>query len=169
LAMQPFNEQAAATFKISASNDWHWHWQGLALPALPPTTPEAWQYLKKRFIRTLHQQQLMKSWNWIRKLLLRIGTSPPMGKNCFYITTEVLAPYAKTWKKIMSLCASWEMFQDKIDLIKQSHQIIAASGQQFPTFLTGNASEIQPLQSFVSTNWFKTTRSTTTWSNRRYC
>jgi hypothetical protein len=23
LAMQPFNEQAAATFKISASNDWH--------------------------------------------------------------------------------------------------------------------------------------------------
>ena len=34
----------------------------------------------------------------------------------------------------MNICALWEMFQDKIDLIKQSHQIIAASGQQFPTF-----------------------------------
>jgi hypothetical protein len=52
----------------------------------------------------------------------------------------------------MNICVSQEMFQDKIDLIEQSHQIIAASGQQFPTFLTGNASAIQPLQSSVSIN-----------------
>jgi len=107
----------------------------------------------------------MKSWNWIRKLLLGIGTSLLMGKNCFYITTKVLTPYAKTWKKIMNICALWEMFQDKIDLIKQSHQIIATISY----ILTGNASAIQPLQSSVSTNWFRTTRITTKWSNRRYC
>ena len=30
----------------------------LALPALPPTTPEAWQYF---FVNILHQQHLMES------------------------------------------------------------------------------------------------------------
>jgi len=39
--MQPFDVQTAATFKISASNDWILHQQGLTLSALSPTTPEA--------------------------------------------------------------------------------------------------------------------------------
>ena len=41
------------------------------------------------------------------------------------------------------------MVQDKIDLVEQSCQIFAASGQQFPTFLTGNASAIQLLQGLI--------------------
>jgi hypothetical protein len=50
----------------------------------------------------------------------------------------------KTWEKVTNICISPEMIQGKIDLIEQSHQIFAISGQQFPTFLTGNASAIQP-------------------------
>jgi hypothetical protein len=50
----------------------------------------------------------------------------------------------KTWENVTNICASQEMIQVKFDLIEQSHQIFAISGQQFPTFLTGNASAIQP-------------------------
>jgi hypothetical protein len=41
------------------------------------------------------------------------------------------------------------MIQDKIDLVEQSCQIFPASRQQFPTFLTGNASAIQPLHGLI--------------------
>jgi hypothetical protein len=44
LAMQPYNEQTAALFVVSPSDDWLCHQQGLALPAIPPTTFEAHQY-----------------------------------------------------------------------------------------------------------------------------
>ena len=71
------------------------------------------------------------------------------GQDHFYVTTEVLASYAKTWEKVMNICASQEMIQDKIDLVEQCCQIFAVSGQQFPTFLTGNASEMQPLQGLI--------------------
>ena len=44
LAMQPYNEQTAALFVVSHSDDWLCHKQGLALPAIPPTTSKAHQY-----------------------------------------------------------------------------------------------------------------------------
>jgi hypothetical protein len=50
----------------------------------------------------------------------------------------------KTWEKATNICVSPEIIQGKIDLIEESHQIFTISGQQFPTFLTGNASAIQP-------------------------
>jgi len=31
------------------------------------------------------------------------------GQDHFYVTTEVLASYAKTWEKVMNICASQEM------------------------------------------------------------
>jgi hypothetical protein len=50
----------------------------------------------------------------------------------------------------VNIRASQEMIQDKINLVEQSRQIVAASGQQFPTFLTGNASATQPLQGLIN-------------------
>jgi hypothetical protein len=147
--MQPFDEQAAATLKVSASDNWLQCQQGLALPALPPTTPEAQQYFFVKICEyaasatangksRLDYTAFAQDWN-----------QSADGKDHFYITTEVLASYAKTWEKIANICASQEMIQDKIDLVEQSHQIVAASGHQFPTFLTGNASAIQPLQGLI--------------------
>ena len=42
------------------------------------------------------------------------------------------------------------MIQEKIDLVEWSYQIVAASDQQFPIFLTGNASATQPLQGLIN-------------------
>ena len=147
--MQPFDEQAAATFKISASDDWLRRRQGLALPALPPTTPEAQRYFFVKIREyaasatadgksTLDYTAFAQDWN-----------RSANGKDRFYVTTEVLASYAKTWEKITNIHASREMIQDKINLVEQSRQIFAASDQQFPTFLTGNASATQPLQGLI--------------------
>src|SRR5882762_3981684 len=71
------------------------------------------------------------------------------GQDHFYVTTEVFASYAKTWEKVTNICASQEMIsKDKI-LVEQCCQIFAVSEQQFPTFLTGNVSEMQPLQGLI--------------------
>jgi hypothetical protein len=43
--MEPYNEDAAVKYnKINSNEDWLRKRQGLALPALPPTTPEARKY-----------------------------------------------------------------------------------------------------------------------------
>jgi hypothetical protein len=147
--MQPFDEQAAATFKVSASDDWLRRRQGLALPALPPTTPEARRYF---FVKIREYAASATSDGKSRldyTAFAQDWNRSADGKDRFYVTTEVLASYAKTWEKIANIHASREMIQDKIDLVEQSRQIVAASGQQFPTFLTGNASAIQPLQGLI--------------------
>jgi hypothetical protein len=58
--MQPFDEQTA---KISASNDWLLHQQGLALPALSPTTPEAWQYFFVKIHEGMNYKAFSQDWN----------------------------------------------------------------------------------------------------------
>jgi hypothetical protein len=65
-------------------------------------------------------------------------------KDQFYITTEVLATYSKTWDKVNNICASQEMIKDKMDLVHQSHDIFAASHLPFPYFLSGTANQVQP-------------------------
>jgi hypothetical protein len=44
LGMEPYSDAAAQLFKLNSSDDWLQKWQGLALPALPPTTLEACRY-----------------------------------------------------------------------------------------------------------------------------
>ena len=44
MAMEPYSDTAAATYKLKSNDDWLRCQQGLALPALPPPTPEAHQY-----------------------------------------------------------------------------------------------------------------------------
>jgi hypothetical protein len=44
LAMEPYTESAVQTFKLNHNDNWLRKHQGLALPSLPPTTPEARKY-----------------------------------------------------------------------------------------------------------------------------
>ena len=80
-----FDEQTAATFKISASNDWLLHQQGLALSALSPTTPEAWQSFFVKIHEGMNYKAFAQDWN-----------QSANGKDCFYVITEVLSPIVKT-------------------------------------------------------------------------
>jgi len=71
------------------------------------------------------------------------------GNEHFYITSKVLAIYAKIWEKVYNIHASQEMIKDKIDLVHQSHDILAASHLPFPDFLTGTASPVQLYQGLI--------------------
>jgi hypothetical protein len=90
--MQPFEVQIAATFKISASNDWLLHQQGLALPALSPTTPEAWQY----FFVKIHEGMNYKA-------LLRTGTSLLMVKIASMLSLKFFHPLLRPGKRLQIL------------------------------------------------------------------
>jgi hypothetical protein len=115
--MQPFSQQAASTFKLKPNDDWLRRRQGLALPALPPTTPEARQYFfsKIREFSRLASSSGKKSIDYEKFAQEWNGSAD--GKARFYITTEVLSAYAKTWEKTSNIRASKELISDKIDLI----------------------------------------------------
>jgi hypothetical protein len=108
MAMEPYSTHAAATYKLHSNDDWLRRRQGLALPALPPTTTEARQYFftKIREFSTLASDagkskieygKFAQEWNRSADGITR-----------FYITTEVLSAYAKTWEKINNIWASKE-------------------------------------------------------------
>jgi hypothetical protein len=129
--MQPYNEQTAALVQISSTYDWLWCRQGLALPVLPPTTLEACQY----FFTKIREYTALATANGRGRLdyegFAREWNQSADGKDQFYITTEVLSAYAKTWKKVNNIHASREMIQDKMDLIHQSCEIFAANHLPF--------------------------------------
>jgi hypothetical protein len=62
----------------------------------------------------------------------------------FYVTTEVLAAYAKTWEKNSNICASQDLICDQLDMVRQTSQVFAAPHQPFPQFLTAAPTFIQP-------------------------
>jgi hypothetical protein len=71
------------------------------------------------------------------------------GKERYYVTTEVLSAYAKTWEKFNNIHASQEMASDNMDLACQSGDIFAAPHIPFPEFLTSTAVFIQPWQGVI--------------------
>ena len=72
------------------------------------------------------------------------------GKECYYVTTEVLTAYAKTWEKISNIRASREMISDRIENINQSRNIFAAAHLPFPNFLTGSVASMEPQQGVLN-------------------
>jgi hypothetical protein len=140
--MQPYNENTATTFQIPASDDWLRHWQALALPVLPPTTPEAQQY----FFVKIKEYAALASTDGKGKidyqLFSRDWNQSADGKDHYYATAEVLSAYAKTWEKVNNIRASWEMIPDKMDLIGQSHDIFVGQHLPFPDFLTESATSV---------------------------
>ena len=147
--MQPYNEQTARLFDVSPNDDWLHHKQGLALPAIPPTTSEPHQY----FFVKIHEYAVAASASGQGTLdyeaFARKWNQTANGKERYYVTTEVLSAYAKTWEKFNNIHASQEMASDKIDLACQSGDIFSATHIPFPEFLTGTAVYIQPQQGVI--------------------
>jgi hypothetical protein len=147
--MQPYNENTAAAFQIPASDDWLRRRQALALPVLPPTTPEARRY----FFVKIKEYAALASADGKGKidyqLFARDWNQSADGKDRYYVTAEVLSAYAKTWEKVNNIRASREMIPDKMDLIGQSRDIFAGQHLPFPDFLTGSATSVQPQQGMI--------------------
>jgi hypothetical protein len=66
------------------------------------------------------------------------------GKTRFYITTEVLVAYTKSWKRNSKSRASQELIPDQLKVFEQTHEIFSAPHLPFPSFLTETAEAIQP-------------------------
>lgn len=149
MAMEPYNEHAASTYKLKSNDDWLRCRQGLALPALPPTTPEARQYFfsKIRDFSMLASSSGKKSIDYEKFAQEWNGSAD--GKTRFYVTTEVLSAYGKSWEKISNIHASKELISDKIGSIQQSAKVFAASQSPFPTYLTGSSTSTHPRQGVI--------------------
>ena len=99
LAMQPYNEQTAALFFVSHGDNWRFHKHSLALPAIPPTTSKAHQYFFVKIHEydaaanvSGHEKPDYEAFAWEQN-------QSANRKDQYYVTTEVLSAYAKTWKK----------------------------------------------------------------------
>ena len=117
LSMDPYTDIIATTFKLNLSDDWLHKQQGLALPVLPPTTPEAQQY----FFRKVWEYAALASCEGKQKVdyeaFAREWNKRADGKDWFYITTKLLAAYSKSWKKNSNIHALQEMIIDKLHMV----------------------------------------------------
>ncbi|KAJ7588232.1 hypothetical protein C8J56DRAFT_1080162 [Mycena floridula] len=144
LQMEPFTEDAAMRFKLNSNDDWLRRRQGLALPIMPPTTPSARQFffanISKYAIRASEEgkrgidlQAFAKDWN---------GSAD--GKDRFYVTTEVLATYAKSWEKSSNVRASEELIAPQLNTIQETRCAFSALNQPFPDYMTDHPINLQP-------------------------
>ena len=149
MAMEPYSDTAATTYKLKSNDDWLRRRQGLALPALPPTTPEACQYFfsKIQEFSTLASNSGKGRIDY--QLFAQEWNQSADGRTWFYITTDVLSAYAKTWEKTNNVKASKELISDKLDQIHQSRDIFAAPQSPFPNFLTGSSTAVHPQQGVI--------------------
>ena len=150
LAMEPFTESAAQIFKLSHNDNWLRKRQGLALPALPPTTPEARKYFFTKIRdfseaattdkkRKVNFEAFAQEWNRTAD-----------GKERFYVTFEVLSAYAKSWEKANNVHASQELMSDQLQEVKKTAEIFLADGKPFPWYLTTNSTQIQPSRGVIA-------------------
>ncbi|KAF8074039.1 hypothetical protein FPV67DRAFT_1650749 [Lyophyllum atratum] len=149
LSMDCYNEQAASSFKLNASDDWLRRRQGLALPALPPTTPEARQYF---FTKVRHFAALASASGKGRidyEAFAQEWNRTADGKYRFYVTTDVLVAYAKTWEKASNIRASKELISDQLDVMRKTADVFAARDLPFPSFITATPTSIQPCQGVI--------------------
>lgn len=144
LGMDPYTDIIATTFKLNSSDDWLRKQQGLALPVLPPTTPEARQY----FFRKVREYAALASSEGKRKVdyeaFAQEWNKSADGKDRVYITTELLAVYSKSWEKNSNIRASQEMIVDKLHMVSRSAQVFSAPTQPFPSYLTASPRSTQP-------------------------
>ncbi|KAJ7431662.1 hypothetical protein B0H11DRAFT_1941390 [Mycena galericulata] len=145
-SMEPYSDDAAHRYPLNKNDDWLRQRQGLALPTLPPTTAEARKYFFSQMRRLITQgdgkinyENFAKQWN-----------SSADGKYRFYVTTEVLLAYAKTWDKSNNIRASRELNAKNMDLISRSRDVFAASDLPIPTFTTGTAKSIPPSKAVIN-------------------
>ena len=149
LGMEPYSDEAEARYKLSSGDSWLRKWQGLALPVLPPTTPEA----RKFFFSKIREFAAIASESGKSKInfeaFAREWNQSANGKGRFYVTTEVLSAYSKTWEKSTNIRASQELISDKLEVIQQSANIFAAKSLPFPTYLTGIPTSTHPREGVI--------------------
>ncbi|KAJ7433027.1 hypothetical protein B0H11DRAFT_2209095 [Mycena galericulata] len=145
-SMEPYSDDAARRYPLNKNDNWLRQRQGLALPTLPPTTAEARKYFfsQMRCLITqgdgkINYENFAKQWN-----------SSADGKYRFYVTTEVLLAYAKTWDKSNNIRASRELNAKNMDLISHSRDVFAASDLPIPTFTTGTAKSVPPSKAVIN-------------------
>jgi hypothetical protein len=147
--MESYSKNAAETYQLKGNNDWMRRRQGLALPVLPPTTLEARKYFFSQAPRfaaiasaegkgKINYEAFAREWN-----------QSADGKSRFYVTTEVLASYAKTWEKTNNIRASEELVADKMDLVSKTRKIFAAPYLPFPEYLADNPVSVQPSKGVI--------------------
>ena len=148
LGMKPFSSDAVTAYagKINSSDDWLRRRQGVALPVLPPTTPEARQY----FFTQIRHFAAIASENGKGKINFERfafeWNQSADGKNRVYVMTEVLSAYARTWEKASNARASQEIISDQIQEVQQSYEIFAAANNAFPDLITDMGDLLAPNQ-----------------------
>ena len=148
--MEPYNEDAAVKYnKINSNENWLRIRQGLALPALPPTTPEARKYFfsKIRHFASLASENGLGKINY--EAFAQEWNQSADGVVRFYVTTEVLSAYAKSWEKTSNIHASQELIKAKMDGIQKTGNVFVADFQPFPDFLTGAPVSLHPRQGVI--------------------
>ena len=147
--MEPYGAAASAQYPLNSADDWLRKRQGLALPVLPPTTPEARKYFFSKIRefseaastnnkKTVNFEAFAQEWNRTAD-----------GKDRFYVTVDVLTAYAKSWEKMSNVQASQELISEQMQTLVQSSEIFSATGQEFPDFLTTNPTQMQPSQGAI--------------------
>ena len=147
--MEPYGAAASAQYPLNSADDWLRKRQGLALPVLPPTTPEARKYFFSKIRefseaastnnkKTVNFEAFAQEWNRTAD-----------GKDHFYVTVDVLTAYAKSWEKMSNVQASQELISEQMQTLVQSSEIFSATGQEFPDFLTTNPTQMQPSQGAI--------------------
>jgi len=88
------------------TSDWLQHHQGLALPVLPTTTLETCQYFFVKMREYAAQATTQGKGKLDYEAFVHEWNQSANEKDQLYITTEVLATYAKIWDKIDNIHAS---------------------------------------------------------------
>lgn len=149
LAMEPYSEDAAKSFKLNNNNHWLCRRQGLSLPVLPPTTPEARHYFFKK-IRDYSALASTEGKTRINyELFAQEWNRSADGKSRFYITTEVLIAYSKTWEKASNSRASQALIAPQIEAIRKTGEIFAAPDLPFPEFIVNSPTQIEPRSGLI--------------------
>ncbi|KAF7340497.1 3'-5' exonuclease domain-containing protein [Mycena sanguinolenta] len=130
--MEPYDDHTARLYNQNSNNDWLRRRQGVALPILPPTSPEARKYFFSKLTtfvidassnskRKINYLDFAKEWN-----------ASADGKGRFYVTSDVLAAYAKTWDKTNNARASQELIEGRLDLANQTRDLFQSQDVPFP-------------------------------------
>ncbi|KAG6825372.1 hypothetical protein H0H92_003927, partial [Tricholoma furcatifolium] len=150
LGMEPYSKEAASKFnKLNANDDWLRRRQGLALPALPPTTLEARKYFFSKIAEFAARASAdgKTRIDWVAFAVEWNHSAD--GVTRFYITAEVLAAYAKTWEKANNIRATQELISDQLDDLSKTRSIFAAPHIPMPSFLTSSPVSVQPSQGVI--------------------